>query len=213
MLLQLEIIVGYDIRRRIRAQIRLIKRAIEDNTLETLIVSRRRSPIKEITSTRIEKRETSDYQTSYQRKTSASEFSTNTKSPSPVRSQREPSPKKPQDRKSRTPERDVVRSTTTTSTRIFQTDLKKPKTVTKTVTEEKPEWVTQRTLRKVSETAPIKKTVTSTTTTTTHKSSTKKQPTDDITSSYGVGPTDENGTPLFGLKALRAQNKSEKTKG
>ncbi|KAK9752686.1 Smoothelin cytoskeleton protein [Popillia japonica] len=208
----LEIIVGYDIRRRIRAQIRLIKRAIEDNTLETLIVSRRRSPIKEITSTRIEKRETSDYQTSYQRKTSASEFSTNTKSPSPVRSQREPSPKKPQDRKSRTPERDVVRSTTTTSTRIFQTDLKKPKTVTKTVTEEKPEWVTQRTLRKVSETAPIKKTVTSTTTTTTHKSSTKKQPTDDITSSYGVGPTDENGTPLFGLKALRAQNKSEKTK-
>lgn len=31
-------------------------------------------------------------------------------------------------------------------------------------------------------------------------------PTDSITSSYGVGPTDENGRPLFGLKALRRTN-------
>lgn len=30
--------------------------------------------------------------------------------------------------------------------------------------------------------------------------------TDSITSSYGVGPTDENGLPLFGLKALRRTN-------
>jgi hypothetical protein len=28
-------------------------------------------------------------------------------------------------------------------------------------------------------------------------------PTDSVTSSYGVGPTDENGRPLFGLSALR----------
>lgn len=32
--------------------------------------------------------------------------------------------------------------------------------------------------------------------------------TDSITSSYGIGPTDEKGMPLFGLKALRRQNKS-----
>nr|CAD7459071.1 unnamed protein product [Timema tahoe] len=31
-------------------------------------------------------------------------------------------------------------------------------------------------------------------------------PTDSVTSSYGVGPTDENGRPLFGLKALRRTN-------
>ncbi|XP_049853193.1 microtubule-associated protein futsch-like isoform X2 [Schistocerca gregaria] len=31
-------------------------------------------------------------------------------------------------------------------------------------------------------------------------------PTDSITSSYGVGPTDENGRPLFGLRALRRTN-------
>ncbi|KAL0272026.1 UNVERIFIED_CONTAM: hypothetical protein PYX00_005156 [Menopon gallinae] len=31
--------------------------------------------------------------------------------------------------------------------------------------------------------------------------------TDSITSSYGIGPTDDKGMPLFGLKALRRQNK------
>ncbi|GJQ80131.1 hypothetical protein Trydic_g19411, partial [Trypoxylus dichotomus] len=238
----LETVVGYDIRRRIRAQIRIIKRAIEEDSLETLITSRRRSPRKEsplrqrqtpdkdeISQVRRysnterrkqteeyvshhESREVSEYESSYKRKTS-SEYSTKTKSPSvsPVRDQREPSPRK---EKSLSPE---SKTTTTTHTRIFQTDLKKSKPSTKNVVEEKPEWVTQRTLRKVSETTvPVKKTVT--TTTTTQKLITKKdsegikQPTDVITSSYGVGPTDENGTPLFGLKALRAQNKSEKTK-
>lgn len=53
-------------------------------------------------------------------------------------------------------------------------------------------------------------------TTTTRKETTKRttttspvkevvKSTDLITSSYGVGPTDENGTPLFGLRALRSQ--------
>uniref|UniRef100_A0A8D8W4M2 Smoothelin domain-containing protein n=1 Tax=Cacopsylla melanoneura TaxID=428564 RepID=A0A8D8W4M2_9HEMI len=36
--------------------------------------------------------------------------------------------------------------------------------------------------------------------------------TDSITSSYGVGPTDDNGRPLFGLKALRRTN-TNKTLG
>ncbi|XP_073984110.1 uncharacterized protein isoform X3 [Rhodnius prolixus] len=60
-------------------------------------------------------------------------------------------------------------------------------------------------------------------TTTTVKSQTFRQvtstsdsketcPTDSITSSYGVGPTDENGRPLFGLKALRRTN-TNKTLG
>ncbi|XP_033608961.1 mucin-12 isoform X4 [Cryptotermes secundus] len=33
-------------------------------------------------------------------------------------------------------------------------------------------------------------------------------PTDSVTSSYGVGPTDENGRPLFGLSALRRRQSS-----
>ncbi|KRT85397.1 hypothetical protein AMK59_390, partial [Oryctes borbonicus] len=246
----LETVVGYDIRRRIRAQIRIIKRAIEEETLETLIKARRRSPSKEspvkqrqspvkddiaqakrYSSTekrkqteeyvsRHESMEVSEYQSSYKRKTS-SEYSTKTKSPSisPIRDHRELSPKKEKsvspDRRARPVEGDAKTTTTTTTTKIFPTDLRKSKPTTKTVVEEKPEWITQRSLRKVSETTvPVKKT----TTTTTQKLATKKdgeqikQPTDVITSSYGVGPTDENGTPLFGLKALRAQNKSEKTK-
>ncbi|KAL1140460.1 hypothetical protein AAG570_000392, partial [Ranatra chinensis] len=38
-------------------------------------------------------------------------------------------------------------------------------------------------------------------------------PTDSITSSYGVGPTDENGRPLFGLKALRRTNTNKTLTG
>lgn len=102
--------------------------------------------------------------------------------------------------------------------KIFNAELKKTRPVQRTVVDDKPEWVTQRTLRKVSETVSpakttsmsksLKKNVT--------KSSTvvrEGKPSDVITSSYGVGPTDDNGSPLFGLKALRAQSKSEKTKG
>lgn len=83
--------------------------------------------------------------------------------------------------------------------------------------DDKPDWVKQRNLRKTSETAaPINKKTTTTRTTTTKtatvRSSPAKEakPTDIITSSYGVGPTDENGTPLFGLRALRAQNNTTK---
>lgn len=246
-MLQLETIVGYDIRRRIRAQIRLIKRRRE----ETVITTKRDSPVKdsprrqlfetdeptsqvkryssterrrqsEETSTEhnVSVTEVSEYKSSRQRKTS-SEISSTIKSSSPLR---ERSPRKPKDtslspnRKSKTPEVESIEkkgSTTTTTSRIFQTDLKKIKPVTKSVVEEKPEWVTQRTLRKVSETsAPVKKTAIATVKKTSKREENERaKPTDVITSSYGVGPTDENGAPLFGLKALRTQNKSEKTKG
>ena len=38
-------------------------------------------------------------------------------------------------------------------------------------------------------------------------------PTDSITSSYGVGPTDDRGRPLFGLKALRRTNTNKTLPG
>lgn len=82
------------------------------------------------------------------------------------------------------------------------------------VVEEKPEWATNNILRKTS-------------TNTTKVYSTKKvddknktikrsqspskairKPTDVITSCYGVGPTDEDGKPLFGIKALRKHSNS-----
>lgn len=36
---------------------------------------------------------------------------------------------------------------------------------------------------------------------------------DCITSSYGVGPTDERGRPLFGLRALRRSNTNKQLTG
>ncbi|KAF2898002.1 hypothetical protein ILUMI_08167, partial [Ignelater luminosus] len=117
----------------------------------------------------------------------------------------------------RSPERKTEK---TESRTVFKTELRRTTPVTKTVVEEKPSWITQRPLKKVTDSAPSRKgTSTSSTTTTTKKQtitrtspSKERKPTDDITSSYGVGPTDENGSPLFGLKALRAQNKTDTTK-
>lgn len=53
----------------------------------------------------------------------------------------------------------------------------------------------------------ITRTMTSSSTTTSSSSTTntrnKQREEDSITSSYGVGPTDENGLPLFGIRALK----------
>ncbi|XP_052753365.1 microtubule-associated protein futsch isoform X2 [Galleria mellonella] len=82
--------------------------------------------------------------------------------------------------------------------------------------EEKPSWVTNRNLKKVTETrtygtkklepekpkyrAPSPSKVIS-------------KPTDVITSSYGPGPLDANGKPLFGIKALRNGATNYQVKG
>lgn len=100
---------------------------------------------------------------------------------------------------------------------VFKTELKRTEPTNKTVVEEKPSWAIQRPLKKAATDAPpSRKPPTTTTTTTVVKKNTgshkERKPIDDITSSYGVGPTDENGSPLFGLRALRAQNKTETTK-
>lgn len=247
--------MGYDLRRKIRAQIRLVKKLIEENRLSIYVESLRRSSPKRESSPKFkpykpEERKDTEYQTEYVRKSSperkpvdnklyrhtdlvdrrdstvktseyqtsytynerrsSSEYTSSTRrSPSPVKvcsRERSPTTKlSPRDKK---PE-----------SKTF-TQLKKTVPITKTVSDDKPEWVRQRNLRKVTETTstPVKKVTTMTTTTTRTGSSRKSpvkdvKPTDIITSSYGVGPTDENGAPLFGLKALRAQNKTEKTKG
>ncbi|KAJ8931314.1 hypothetical protein NQ314_015785 [Rhamnusium bicolor] len=134
-----------------------------------------------------------------------------------VKPLREKSPEKTLKPSRASPERKTTTKTDTTKT---FTQLKKTTPITKTVDDDKPEWVKQRNLRKTTQTSvPATKKVTNTTTTTRREnvrsSSPLKEtkPTDLITSSYGVGPTDENGTPLFGLKALRAQNKTNTTKG
>nr|XP_023020334.1 uncharacterized protein LOC111508923 [Leptinotarsa decemlineata] len=96
--------------------------------------------------------------------------------------------------------------------------VRKPEQTVTKPSDDKPEWVRQRNLKKVNGTTPSTVTKQATTIKTTRKEKITTSPvkevevTDLITSSYGVGPTDENGTPLFGLRALRAQNKTETTK-
>lgn len=141
--------------------------------------------------------------------------------------------------------------TTKTESKYFHELKKVPETAKTPREDDKPEWITRSSLKKVkyffyliflcSEFdffcilenkkfvssiffkvtdigSPIRKS--SSTTVTTKKESVfrskspcKEKITDVITSSYGVGPTDENGTPLFGLRALRAKNTSESSKG
>lgn len=95
--------------------------------------------------------------------------------------------------------------------------LKKTEINKKKVDDSKPEWVTQRNLKKITPSSANNKVRTTSSKTVKQEkivSSSSCQPTDLITSSYGVGPTDENGTPLFGLKALRTQhNNNNTTKG
>ncbi|CAH1109288.1 unnamed protein product [Psylliodes chrysocephalus] len=92
--------------------------------------------------------------------------------------------------------------------------LKKTEINKKKVDDSKPEWVTQRNLKKITPSSANNKVRTTSSKTVKQEkivSSSSCQPTDLITSSYGVGPTDENGTPLFGLKALRTQHNNNNT--
>ncbi|XP_057654880.1 mucin-2 isoform X1 [Diorhabda carinulata] len=87
--------------------------------------------------------------------------------------------------------------------------LKKTEIHQKKIEDDKPEWVKQRNLKKVSSPNTNEKISTNVRRTVKEENriiTVGCEPTDSITSSYGVGPTDENGTPLFGLKALRTQH-------
>lgn len=237
--------MGYELRRKIRTQIRLVKRLITEGTLEEYIskqtTRRGSSPFK---STKFEKNEyiqmtsserkpsakhtdlvdgsssietTTDYRSSYSINERKSSTTSTRSSLSPERR------KTPTGKSTTTTTVENIpggtRTTTTKTTEKSFVTLKKAAPTTKTPVEDnQPEWVRQRNLRNSKESATIttkKTTSTSCTTSKKERSSPVKEVkgTDLITSSYGVGPTDENGTPLFGLRALRAQNKHEQSKG
>lgn len=235
--------MGYELRRKIRTQIRLVKRLITEGTLEEYIskqtTRRASSPIK---STKVEKTEyiqrTSperkkifehtdlvDRRSSIENTTEyKSSYSLNERKSSTTRSSLSPERRKTPTGKATTTTTvenipGGTRTTTTKTTEKTFVTLKKAAPPTKTPVEDsQPEWVRQRNLRNSKESATIttkKTTSSSSTTSKKERSSPVKEVkgTDLITSSYGVGPTDENGTPLFGLRALRAQNKNEQSKG
>ncbi|XP_060522944.1 serine/arginine repetitive matrix protein 2 isoform X2 [Cylas formicarius] len=228
----LEKVVGYDLRRKIRAQIRLVKKLISEGRLESYVAQRRidqteaitgrrgSSPAKTFKPSSPERKavtehqieEETEYRSSYaysERKSSTAYSRTVKKesSPSPTRNRSSPSKERA------SPARGAAKSTTTKTaeSKTFTSLKKTTPAVKKTMEDQQPEWVKQRNLRKTVESVPIgTRKVSGTTKKSSLRSSPAKEvkPTDIITSSYGVGPTDENGTPLFGLKALRAQNKA-----
>ncbi|XP_044759033.1 microtubule-associated protein futsch isoform X2 [Coccinella septempunctata] len=109
--------------------------------------------------------------------------------------------------------------TKTSSPNIFNSSLKKTEPKVKSPTSApQPEWITQRNLKKTGTNEVVKKSSVSSSSSTIKRqniksTSTKEsESTDLIASSYGIGPTDENGAPLFGLRALRAQNTNGTTK-
>lgn len=162
---------------------------------------------------------------SYSERRTSSEMKTHVRSTSPeTKIIRGKSPEKVPRKAITTTEETIIRRSPERKTEktekrsVYTTELRRTTPVTKTVVEEKPSWITQRPLKKVTDTTSTRKGTSSTVTTkkqtvTRISPSKERKPTDVITSSYGVGPTDENGSPLFGLKALRAQNKTDTTKG
>lgn len=175
----------------------------------------------------------SEYQTTYSRKTSSStervekssyssknNSRSGTRSPSPAK--RSPSPTEKLYRRSPSPDWKRPREEETTDSKTeyqsaFSNFKNKPagkdvfNTVTRKKEEAKPEWATTNILRKTSETRSFtSKKVEGKKTVKRSQSPSKvvKKPLDVITSSYGVGPTDDNGRPMFGLKALRKHSGS-----
>lgn len=136
-----------------------------------------------------------------------------------VNGKRSASPEKQRSPERRTQSPEKSRSRSPDLVRQVEQTPKKKETIVKTVNdiekkipskqqqEEKPSWVTNRNLKKVSSTVRSYSS---------KKIDTEKQkyrapspskviskPIDVITSSYGPGPLDADGRPLFGIKALR----------
>lgn len=185
----LEIVVGYEQRRRIRSQIRIVKKKIEEKKMSIETKSKRMS-------------------TNF---TSSPSRSTRTETVTKTTSQK---PLTPRESSSRI---QTVTKTTTTTSRI-SSDKGEPKVITKTtkVHSSSPreiiESLNKSTKGKATESVVKVVKKTSATSNTQQKKSNvmreQKAETDCITSSYGVGPTDSNGLPLFGLKALRTKSPS-----
>lgn len=188
----LEVVVGYEQRRRIRAQIRLVRNKI------------------------------SERKTSVENKTRTSTTST---FPSPTRKPRDREEQTIRNRtitekpaKLSTDDSRVQKVITTTTKTTTRQSSDKPREVTQTrttrVTNEKVQASSPRLIienlnknskAKTSENVVkiVKKNSATSSTQKSNSTRESKTDTDCVTSSYGVGPTDSNGLPLFGLKALK----------
>ncbi|XP_059618715.1 titin isoform X5 [Phlebotomus argentipes] len=174
----LETVVGYEQRRRIRAQIRLVKKQMESKEVRKISPSRKLSPRK-ISG---KSTEAPDHT---QLNGHKSECETVEIHESRVEKHMSRSPSPPKS----LPNLRQMRSVATESK------------------DDKPIWATKNILKKASENNRTysSRRVVSESKTQRMKTdvSTEPKSMDSVTSSYGIGPTDDNGQPLFGLRALK----------
>ncbi|XP_055617259.1 serine-rich adhesin for platelets-like isoform X2 [Toxorhynchites rutilus septentrionalis] len=202
----LETVTGYEQRRRIRAQIRLVKKMGEKPNSSTTTTTTVTTTTK-MNSSRV--RDTSPKR----KEPSPTRVTRRGVQDTEVRSVKTVEVEKKSDTLQRSSSPTKPKSTTMNGKISTTVPTKTPKVTEKIAPTEpkddKPIWATSNILKKASENTRNFKTA-STTNTTTKKTITtirdvpkEMKPTDCITSSYGVGPTDENGLPLFGIRALK----------
>ncbi|XP_053698402.1 serine-rich adhesin for platelets [Sabethes cyaneus] len=209
----LENVTGYEQRRRIRAQIRLVKKMGEKpgstvTTMTTTTTTVRTNRIRDASPKRKESSPTrAPKKDAEVRVTKTVEVE---KKSEPF--QRSVSPTKPT--KTAMNEKSTITSsstTTTSSTSTAKTPKLNERITQKEAKEDKPIWATSNILKKASDTTRTFRTSSTMssakkTTSTMREVPKETKPTDCITSSYGVGPTDENGLPLFGIRALKKKS-------
>lgn len=260
----LETVVGYEQRRRIRAQIRLVKKQIQDeertksvkktvttNRTEVTTENLRRKPepshIRKASPQRKKTEDVSEYTSKYSKTSKVNRNTSPVRKSSPQRKQvidndeydehvsserytsereevsvRRSSPNRKSfidgnsnayrneqvnnfaQRKSRSPS--PKSNKVSISSNLRSSDVKQVNH-SKSADDDKPIWARKNILTKASDST---RTFTSsgkkTTVTKVQKQKTVEQNDDCVTSSYGIGPTDEDGKPLFGIRALKKKS-------
>ncbi|XP_025197681.1 uncharacterized protein LOC112596298 isoform X1 [Melanaphis sacchari] len=261
--IMLEKAVGYDRRRRIRAQIRIVKRQLETNNATSINTTTRVTknfqdvlPAKNqkqsnitvqktehVKKAEVKKERSVSPQKSYANPIGNSRSPSPQKAPKSVVETRTPLPTQKAVRtfekeRSLSPQKTVtpvdkvpsLSSQKTTTTEKVRSPSSQKNTPTEKVRSPSPKKMTvvqqqQDSRFNKNEKSSQNSTITSTSTSSTTITKTTKvksdqfsssanlyqeqNVTDLITSSYGVGPTDDNGRPLFGLRALRKNNANQ----
>lgn len=206
--------VSYEFRRRIRNQIRAVKKQIEENLKQSVVTEERdevvvRETVRQDSRPRSPVRKVSEAATSPTRRNSSrTQTQSSTTSSSSMR-------------QSSTIQRMTTRDETTEKRSVSPAKSAKVTTVTTTTTrnervpqgDDKPIWTQKNILKKASENTRTMNTTRkvvdqkafSRPKTTPVVSQVKDATVTDccVTSSYGIGPTDDNGKPIFGLRALK----------
>lgn len=215
---------NYELRRRIRNQIRVVKKQIEENLQQSMVIteedqqqqqfreSRPRSPVRKVSATS-PVRKSSRTEQNFSNTSSSTTTTSTTRQSSTV--QRTTTRDESAEKRSSSPAK--VTSKVTTVKTTTGVNGQRPR-VPQELKEEKPIWAQKNILKKASENTRVTSSTKSVADqkafarpkTTPVASQMKDSRVTDccVTSSYGIGPTDDNGRPIFGLRALKKKKET-----